>query len=47
MCVFVGECAPECSCLQRPEAGIGCLELELQAVVNHLTWMLGTDHLLL
>lgn len=35
-------CAPHiCSCAWRPE-GIG--SLELQVVVSHLMWALGTEH---
>lgn len=37
MCVCV-KCACECSTV-----GLDLLELELQAVVNHLTWVLGTE----
>ena len=47
MCVYV------CGCVfgggryvhhpHRPEEGISSLELELQAVVSHLTWVLGPE----
>lgn len=29
-------------CSQRPEEGIGSLDLELQALVSYLMWVLGT-----
>jgi hypothetical protein len=32
-----------CRCPQRPE-GVRSLELELQVVVNHQMWVLGTEH---
>lgn len=29
--------------VQRPEEGVGCLELELQVLVSCLVWVLGTN----
>lgn len=39
-------CASECRCLQRPEVTDG-LELELQAVVSHMIWVLWQSSVLL
>jgi hypothetical protein len=49
ICVCVGACMSlcvlwicTCRCPQRPEEGIGSLELELHMVVNCPSWVLGT-----
>jgi hypothetical protein len=36
-------CAHECDHLWRPREGVGYQELELEAVVSRLVWMLGTE----
>lgn len=43
VCVCVWVCAHECKCWQRPERALGPPELELQMVLNHPTWILGTE----
>lgn len=32
-----------CSVPKKPGEDTGCLELELQVVVNHLAWVVGTE----
>lgn len=43
MCVCVGMCASVCCCPQRLEKGSRLLEPELQEVVSHCLWVLGTN----
>lgn len=43
-CVCVRVHPPrELECPRRPEEGVSLLELELQAVVSHTVWVLGTE----
>lgn len=41
VCVYMWICAPECSCLQRPEDGVKTLELVW--VTWHRCWKLNSD----
>lgn len=44
VCMFMwGVCARECGYLWKPEVGIGPLELELQAGLSNLAWVLVTE----
>lgn len=46
VCVHVCACVHptrELECTRRPEEGVSLLELELQAVVCHILWALGTE----
>lgn len=36
-------CVCVCSAPQRPEDGVGSLDLELEVVVNCPVWVLGTE----
>lgn len=42
VCVCMWVCSPEIRCFQRPEVS-DSLDLELQAVVSLLTWILGIN----
>lgn len=42
LCVYMYVYVHECRCPQRTEAS-DPLEVRLQVVVSHLTWVLGTD----
>lgn len=46
MCVHVCACVHltrELKCPRRPDEGVSLKELELQAVVSHTVWALGTE----
>ena len=52
VCVYICVCVCVCMyiyllciyrCPQRPEEGIGTLELDLEEVMSHLRWVLGTE----
>lgn len=43
VCFFVWVCTCESRCLQRPEEVLNPLELELQAVLRDLMWIIGAE----
>ena len=43
VCVYVCLCVQEWTFTWKPERASDPLKLELQAVVSHLTWVMGTE----